>query len=248
MNWKLKFFILIMIAVPTFTGYPVASFEAEILPGVTYGWVIYYLVVNLCILIITGKQFFPNVVTIAVLIAMPVVFVGAGISYLIFLFGLGYPSGPAEYSAHYVSLCITMLTVIPLALSLVAIVPFQDFEQNMLNTTTGVSKIEKWVLMFLRVFNHIVFFVIPTIVETMREEAQYKKWVDSSIKASAAVSVQGKLSLLGRKVATLIKDMTQVGVEGICASIQYIPLWAVEISQLPGRSQKFFSRTRMNTD
>ncbi len=237
MNWKLKFLILVIIAVPAFTGYPVSSFEAEIFPGITYGWVIYFLVVNLFILIITGTQFFPNVVTIAVLIAMPVVFVGAGISYLIFLFGLGYPSGPAEYSAHYVLLCITMLTVIPLALSLVAIIPFQDFEQGMLNTTTGVSKIEKWVLMFLRVFNHIVFFVIPTILETMREEAQYKKWVDSSLRASSTVSIQGKLQLLGRRLTGLIREMIQVGVEGICASIQYIPLWAVEISQLPGRSR-----------
>jgi len=237
MNWKLKFLTLMIIGVLAFTGYQVASFEAEIFPGITYGWVIYFLVVNLLILIITGKQFFPNVVTIAVLIAMPVVFVGAAISYLIFLFGLGYPSGPAEYSAHYVLLCITMLTVIPLALSLVAIIPFQDFEQGMLNTTTGVSKIEKWVLMFLRVFNHIVFFVIPTILETMREEAQYRKWVDSSLKASSTVSIPGRLQLLGRRLTGLIKKMIQVGVEGICASIQYIPLWAVEISQLPGRSR-----------
>ncbi len=234
MNWKLKFFILLIIAVPAFAGYPVTSFEAEILPGITYGWVVYFLVVNGFILIISGRQFFPNLVMVAVLIAMPVVFVGAGISYLIFLFGVGYPGGPAAYSVHYVSLCITMLTVIPLALSLVAIVPFQDFEQGMLNTTTGVSKIEKWALMFLRVFNHIVFFVIPTIVETLREEAQYKKWVDSSVTGS----VQGHLNLLGRRLAALIKDMIQVGVEGICASIQYIPLWAVEISQLPARSNK----------
>jgi len=238
MNWKLKFLILIIIAVPAFTGYPVASFETEIFPGVTHGWVIYFLVVKLCILIITGKQFFPNVVTIAVLIAMPVVFVGAGISYLIFLFGLGYPSGPAEYSAHYVFLCITMLTVIPLALSLVAIIPFQDFEQGMLNTSNGVSKIEKWILMFLRVFNHIVFFVIPTIVETVREESRYKKWIDSSAKASSTTPVQGKIILLRRRFRSLIKDMTQIGIEGICASIQYIPLWAVEISQLPGRSKQ----------
>ena len=237
MNWKLKFLILIILAVPAFSGYPVASFEAAILPGITYGWVIYFLVVNLFILMITGRQFFPNVVTIAVLIATPVVFVGAAISYLIFMLGLGSPAGPAEYSAHYVSLYITMLTVIPLALSLVAIIPFQDFEQNMLNSTIGVSKIEKWALMFLRVFNHIVFFVIPTIVETMKEEAQYKKWVDSSVKASSAVSLLGKLKLLVRRFTALIKDMTQVGVEGICASIQYIPLWAVEISQLPGRSK-----------
>jgi hypothetical protein len=170
-------------------------------------------------------------------VAVPVVFVGASISYFMYLSGLGYPLGPEEYSAHYVSLCITMLTVIPLALSMVAIIPFQDFEQKLLNRTDGVSKIEKFALMFLRVFNHIVFFVIPNIIETIREEAQYKKWVDSSLRVSSTVSIAGKLKLIGRRVTGLIREMIQVGVEGICASIQYIPLWAVEISQLPGRSK-----------
>jgi hypothetical protein len=235
MNWKLKFLILIILSVPAFTGYPVASFEAEILPGITYGWVIYLLVVNLFIWIITGRQFFPNVVAIAVLIAMPVVFVGAGISYLMFLSGLGYASGAAGYSAHYVSLCITMLTVIPLALSMVAIIPFQDFEQNMLSRETGVSKIEKFALMFLRVFNHIVFFVIPNIIETIKEEATYKKWVDHSLSASASGSRRSRLQLIRRRLTGLFREMIQIGVEGICASIQYIPLWAVEIAQLPRR-------------
>jgi hypothetical protein len=237
MTWKIKFLILIIISVPAFTGYPVASYEAEVLPGIAYGWVVYFMVVNGFILVITGKQFFPNVMAVAVLVAVPVVFVGASISYLMFLSGLGYPSGPEEYSAHYVSLCITMLTVIPLALSMVAMVPFQDFEQNLLNRTAGVSKIEKFALMFLRVFNHIVFFVIPNIIETMREEAQYNKWVGSSLRASSTLSIAGKLQLIGRRMTGLIREMIQVGVEGICASIQYIPLWAVEISQLPGRSK-----------
>jgi hypothetical protein len=106
-----------------------------------------------------------------------------------------------------------------------------------LNTASGVSKIEKWLLMFLRVFNHIVFFVIPTIVETMREEAQYKRWADSPMKSSTTGSLTGKIRLLGRRFLVLVKDMIQLGVEGICASIQYIPLWAVEISQLPARTK-----------
>jgi len=238
MNWKLKLFFLMIIAVPAFTGYPVASFESEILAGITYGWVVYFLITNAFILVITGKQFFPNVIAIAALVAVPVVFAGAGVSYLIFLFGWGYKSGPPAYSAHYISLCITMLTVIPLALSMVAIIPFQDFEQNLLKKTNGVSKIEKFVLMFLRVFNHIVFFVIPNIIETIREEAHYKKWAESSLRSASSTSVPAKLKLLSGRIAGLIRDMIQVGVEGICASIQYIPLWAVEISQLPGRSKK----------
>jgi hypothetical protein len=128
-----------------------------------------------------------------------------------------------------------MLTVIPLALSMVAVIPFQDFEQILLTKAGGVSKIEKFALMFLRVFNHIVFFVIPNIVETMREEAQYRKWVDSSLKSDSSRSVTGSIKFIKTKSTGLARDMVQVGVEGICASIQYIPLWAVEISQLPDR-------------
>ena len=216
MNWKLKLLILIILSVPAFTGYPVVSFEAEILPDITYGWVVYLLVVNVFIWIITGRQFFPNVVTIAVLIAMPVVFVGAGISYLMFLSGLGYASGAADYSAHYVSLCITMLTVIPLALSMVAIIPFQDFEQNMLSMKTGVYDV---------------------IVDLRSESSTYKKWVDSSLSASASGSRRSRLQLIRRRLTGLFREMIQIGVEGICASIQYIPLWAVEIAQLPRRTK-----------
>jgi hypothetical protein len=235
MNWKAKFFVLLILAVPAFTGYPIASFDAEILSGITYGWVLYFLIVNTSIAAIIGRQFFPNAVAIAALMSMSVVFVGAGVSYLIFLLGLGYESGPPAYSAHYVSLCLTMLTVIPLALSLVAILPFHDFEQKLLTNPAGVSKIEKFVLMFLRVFNHIVYFVIPDILETMREEGFHKKWTGSTMRTAAISGRLGNFQLIKRKLAGLSRDLVHIAIEGICASIQFIPLWAVEISQLPER-------------
>jgi hypothetical protein len=247
MNWKAKFFILLILAVPAFTGYPVASFDAEIFSGITYGWALYFLIVNGSIAAIIGKQLFPNAIAIAALIALPVVFVGAGVSYLIFLLGLGYESGPPAYSAHYVSLCLTMLTVIPLALSLVAILPFQDFEQNLLTSSDGVSKIEKFILMILRVFNHIVYFVIPDILETMREEGFHHKWTDSSSPPTALAGRSAKFHYFKDKLGGLMVDLVHIAVEGICASIQFIPLWAVEISQLPQRNRSDSQRTRRNT-
>ena len=237
MNWRIKLLILIIIAIPAFIGYPVSLFKSEVLTGVTHGWIAYFVVANVFVFIVTGKQFYPNVLSIAVLIAMPVVFVGAAVSYLIFLFGWGYAAGPSVYSSHYVALCITMLTVIPLALSMVAVIPFQDLEQRLLIKADGVSKLEKFALMFLRVFNHIVFFVIPNIVETMREEAQYKKWAESSLRSKSTRSASDYIRFLKNRLTGLARYMVQVGVEGICASIQYIPLWAVEISQLPDRSE-----------
>jgi hypothetical protein len=238
MNWKLKLLLFAILSVPTFSGYPLTSFQTEAISGLTYGWLFYFFLVNSFILILSGGRFFANVLAIAVLISMPVVFVGAFVSYLIFLSGVGYKAGPSAYSAHYLSLCISMLTVIPLALSMVAVVPFHELEHKLLQKQRGVSKIEKFFLMSLRVFNHIVYFVIPNILESIREERHYKKWAQSTLKTEQDQLKPGKLFKIKTNLGGLIKDMTQLGVEGICASIQYIPLWAVEISQLPDKRQQ----------
>jgi hypothetical protein len=83
-------------------------------------------------------------------------------------------------------------------------------------------------LMFARVFNHIVFFVIPSILEVVREERRLQP---GSSTPRMAVSARARISCL-------LNDLTQIGVEGICASIQYIPIWAVEISLLPGKERR----------
>ena len=238
MNWKLKLPLLAILSVPTFSGYPVTSFQTEIISGLTYGWLFYCFLVNAFILILTGGRFFANAIAIAALISTPVVYFGATVSYLIFLSGLGYQLGPYAYSAHYLSLCISMLTVIPLALSMVAIVPFHELEHKLLQKQRGVSKTEKFFLMSLRVFNHIVYFVIPNILESIREERHYKKWAQNNLKTKHDSVKLGKIFTIKTKLAGLIKDMTQLGVEGICAAIQYIPLWAVEITQLPDKRQQ----------
>lgn len=242
MNWKIKFIILIIIAIPAFTGYPISSFNSDIVLGITYGSVCYLIVVHAIILLVTGRQFYSNIIALAALISLPVVYVGAGVSFLLFILIPSNAASPSVYSPHYVSLSITMLTVIPLALSLVAVIPFQDFELSLMTTRTGVSKLEKFILMFLRVFNHIVYFVIPNIVETLMEEAQGRKWADMALKSGSKSSVYARIIFLRKKINGIIKNMIQLGVEGICASIQYIPLWAVEISQLPDKSNKIAKR------
>ena len=244
MNWKIKFFILIILAVPAFVGYPVVVFDSEIISGLTHGWIAYFFLVNIAIMSIHGRQFYVGILAVAALISMPVVFVGGTIAYLIYLLGLGYEAGQVAYSPHYVSVCITMLTVIPLALSLMAVVPFQRFEQKLLQNRNGVSKPEKCILMFLRVFNHIVYFVIPNILETIREEGHYRKYIKNE-KMPAAYPAGARTDSSGAKKAWaiksrllhLIQEMVQLAVESICASIQFIPLWALEISQLPNRSR-----------
>jgi hypothetical protein len=235
MNWKIKFIALLVISAPAFVGYPVVLFDVEVVSGLTYGWVAYFFLVNLMIPAINGARFYANILAVAALISIPVVFVGGTISYLIFLLGMGYVSGQSAYSPHYLSICVTMLTVIPLALSLVGVVPFQRFEQNLLQNRAGVTKPEKCILMFLRVFNHIVYYVIPNILETIREEGHYGKRMHNADLPDLDTSGTGRSGSLKAKFTLLLKSMIQMAVESICASIQYIPLWAVEISQLPDR-------------
>ena len=238
MNWKTKFFVLVLVSIPAFVGYPVVGYDSEIVSGLTFGWAAYFFLANLIILAIHGGRFYANVLAVAALVSIPVVFVGGTISYLISLSGLGYAAGQSAYSPHYLSICVTMLTVIPLALSMMGAIPFQRFEQGLLQNSAGVSKFEKGILMFLRVFNHIVFFVIPNILETVREEGQYRKWIQHQGPESLKVSSTSKASMLKTRISALITDMVQLAVESICASIQYIPLWAVEISQLPDKKRK----------
>ena len=237
MNWKLKLTILTIAGIPAFSGYPLVWFRQQVLTGIDYGWVVYFVVANMAVLVVTGRRFYPNAMAVAALVAMPVVFGGAGVSYLIFVFSRTRAAAPAVYSSHYVSLCLTMLTVIPLALGMVAVIPFHDFERHLLKKARGVWRAEKFALMFLRVFNHIVFFVIPTILETMKEEGRYRKWAESSLHSAARGSPGQRVKGAAARFATLVRSMVQVGVEGICSSIQFIPLWAVEIAQLPDRSK-----------
>lgn len=237
-GWKIKFILLVTISVPAFIGYPVVLFDSEILQGLTYGWVVYFLFVHAMILAINARRFYANILAVAALISMPVVFVGGFISYIIYLLGIGYASGQSDYSPHYVSVCVTMLTVIPLALSMVSVVPFQRFEHKLLQNRAGVTRLEKGILMFLRVFNHIVYFVIPNILETIREERHYRKWMATEAKISSQSSGRRAIGEIKNKFLTLKTGMIQLAVEGICASIQYIPLWAVEISRLSDKKRR----------
>ena len=86
----------------------------------------------------------------------------------------------------------------------------------------------------MRVFIHIIYFVIPDILEVLREERIFAEIAGRKKSGSA------KKMPLRIRVHALIRILIQIGVEGICSAIRYVPLWAEEISRLPGR------RTVMN--
>jgi hypothetical protein len=224
--WKRKLGLLILAGVPAFTGYPFTVADIHILPGITWGWAGYAILVNVLVAACAGRRVYANIVAVAALVALPVVFTGAALSFCLAVIDRGPATGPFDYSPHYVALCITMLTVVPLGLGMVSVVPMGALEQQLLQDRRGVGRMEKCALMFFRVFNHIVFTVIPNIIEVIREERRYGRSAGSN-----------------PSFGKLVRELVQIGVEGICAAVQFIPLWAVEIARLPGKKDPHHAKT-----
>ncbi len=216
-NWRYRLTILAVIALPAFSGYPLSCWQLEMLPGVAWTAAGYLLGVHIGLCLLLGPARYPVVCGISALISLPVVFTGAAVAAGLHALRIHIFAQP--HAAHYVNLLITMMTVVPLALGLMAVIPFQQFEHLLLSRQRPVRKIEKAALMFLRVFNHTVYAILPNMLEVMREEWQ-------------PIAEQQRMPLRQR-VVRLLRLMVQLSAECICAAIQYIPLWTVEIAQLP---------------
>ncbi|MDJ0808450.1 MAG: hypothetical protein QNJ48_03025 [Desulfobacterales bacterium] len=234
MIWQGRILILMLVGIPAFTGvYPLSGL-GDALPGVTWSAFIYAAAVNLAVGLTCGGTFAAGALAVSVLILLPVVIGGAAITWC--LAWLASPSTiPADaHGGHYVRLALNMLSVIPLALSIVATIPFGRLEQHLLRSARGVASWEKKVLMAVRVFNHITFFVIPNLLEVVREErpfesrgARWRNGVDRKATPGALMAV-----------------LVQIGVAGICAALRFIPLWAREIADLPDREIQQNRRSR----
>lgn len=237
MSWKSKAFIIWTLAVPAFTGWPINQIPGHLFSGVSYGWLVYGSVVYAAIIVLTGKKVFKLSIVVALTIALPLVLLGILISALGQLITGWGQSSSAAYILHYLSLMVTMLVVIPLALSMVVVIPFHRLEQHLLFSRRGVKTGEKIALMFLRVFGHIFYFVIPNILEVIREEGALT-W-----KRDLTVERKDNRLPLAQRVAKIVQVLVNIGVDSICSAIRYVPLWAEEISRLPG-----YNRTDQGSD
>jgi len=226
MHWKIKLLILLLGAIPAFTGYPVSRFDAVVVAGITRAWAVYFLVANSLVLGLCGRRRYARILTAAALVTLPVVASGGCLSFMVSLFEPDTWGAQVKYSAHYLGLCVTMLTVVPLALGLVTTIPLQVFEQQLLQNRLGVPMTQKRILMALRVFNHIVYYVIPNILEVVREERQFMAFNECADR-------EKKRSGVFKRATLIVRRMTHIAGEGICAAVQYIPLWAAEIADLP---------------
>jgi hypothetical protein len=231
-RWKFKCCLLLTIALPAVSGVLLNDFQQTVLPGLSLSWILYLFGVHFVVLSLLGIHRYGKIVGIASLVTLPVVYSGASLSYLLWLIKSSPLSDAYSFGAHYLALLITMLAVIPLSLAMIAVLPFGSFEQQLLQRKDGVSPMEKRLLIAIRVFNHTVFDVLPNILEVLREESGQRSDVKEACKNNFI------LKRIFRKPMEMISLMIQIGVKGICTTMQYIPLWAVEISQLPNRRKK----------
>lgn len=224
--------VLMVLAVPVFSGWSPLPDGGEILSGVSRVAVWQVVVVIGTIAGCCGRAFLANILAVTALILIPIVFLGGLVAYVTELWK-GAAPGAAGFihGAHYVMLTLNMLSVIPLALAIVASIPFDRLVQKLLRRATGISAGEKYLLMFMRVFSHIVYSVIPNILEILREEAMLRP----ALKPRAPETGWRGITARGRH---LMAGMVQIGVSGICASLRFIPLWAREIDDLPRRTSK----------
>lgn len=238
MSWKNKFGILLILSIPAFSGFPLKAWDTAVVSGLTWSWIIYFLSVHIVINLLLGLHRYGQIIGIATLITLPVIYSGACLSYLLWWINDGSQVTAYVFGAHYISLTITMLTVIPLSISLIAVFPFGTVEQKLLQRSDGVTKLERRFLMAVRVFSHIIFDVLPNILEVLKEERV--RWNETDEFYDILQINKSKMSMkeIQHRIKGTLSQMIQIGVEGICTSMQYIPLWAVELSQLPQRRGK----------
>jgi len=228
LGWPLNVILLAVLAVPAFSGYPLAGMQAQIVAGVRWSWVVYFGCVHAVTVLVLGRRLHANILAAAALITLPVVYFGAAISWAGFHLGLS-AMGPAGFGGHYARLCLTLLTVVPLALALVSVIPFGRMEHGLLLRAGGVTPLQKKILMAMRVFNHIAFFVLPSTLEVLREERPATHWRSQW---------RARHLPRGALLRELAGHLIHLSVEIISASLQYVPLWAHEIARLPEPCQR----------
>ncbi len=223
MKGKLTSGLLALTAIPALTGWPLGYLSMEMIPGITWGWVAYGLWTHGILGTLCGGRVYSIIVSAAVWIAMPVVFGGAAVSHLFNLLHI-QSRDPALVGSHYIGLLVTMLAVIPLALGTAALIPFRQIEARLLTRVDGLSLPQKATVMLLRVFNHLLFFIMPQVLEAIREEQQTQK---------------NELSMrFKERIRQIVVLMIFLSVYAISSALHQIPMWAVEIARLPEKRKR----------
>jgi hypothetical protein len=212
-----------------------AFLDREIIPGINVSQIACLLIVILFIFLISGKKILYISLTSASVLSLSVFFGGSIVSFIKNRFGLDIAI-VSRYSPHYISLLITMLTVVTLATAIVSTIPIIHYEASLLRKMKGVSIRKKALLMGTRVFTHVIFTVIPVVILSRREEKYYKKASISQGQIAEEIVLE-KGNMIKRRYFGWLLDYIHICLACICLSLEYIPIWAIEIDHLPTKRE-----------
>jgi len=234
--WKFKALLVFIALVPSFIGYPVVLMDSKWFFSWTFkhlknlpsdGQVLYLIVSLFLIRFVCGKKIFLFGITAGSFVSFSVVFLGAIVGYVkarFFGFGADVVS---ELSLYYINRFINIMTVVPLSVSFFLVIPFDDIEHNIITDNIGVSVYKKSVLMISRVVNNIRYSVVPDVFMVISDE-KCKKQDDV---VSSVLNVDAFRVKLYEEVKKNLYYVAAV----IAFSLEYIPVWAYEISSLPNK-------------
>ena len=231
--WKIKVIILFLGILPSFTSYFIKFFESSIFRSseISIWYIMYIIITFILIYIISGQRTLTIGVVAASLLAISVVFVGGFISYI----RSGFSTAAIQlYSPHYVIILLNTMAVLPISIALLNAIPILDFEINLLNRFCGVTRFEKNVLIGTRIFNHIIYNVFPNILIVMREEKKYNQLtVEYLIKDTFLNKMSKVLDYFKNRTLKYFYLLLTL----LINSIEFIPLWAIEINKLPSKKE-----------
>lgn len=220
--------VLIVLAAPAFSGLFLND-GPTLFFSVTATRVGYLLALNLAIFILRGRFLWLTASVIAVAVTIPVVGGGGLLALILYAFNWGGMT-LTQIASHYAVLLINMLSVIPLGIALVSLVPAAALEARLMRNTAGINLPQKILLMAMRVFNHVVFAVMHEVMQAALEELRFNNYLY-------------KARLIGKKrrrrfLKNLLQKFMFMALTALCLSLKYIHFWTAEISALPGKRQK----------
>jgi len=241
MHWKLIALLLVVLLMPSFIGFPITALNSHFVFGWTDqlkatgpsdGKVLYMFTVLLFILILKGRRILGLGITAAALVSLSIVFAGGTVAFIKSKIGLCHAPGEYQYTPYYLERLINILAVVPVTIAIFMTIPFFKFETSILSSSRGVTLRRKALLMIVRVINHIRYSVITDVLSILREEKQNQdKW--GEVGSYFAEAVQKKDTTLSKALLRVLRTNLFIAASVIAASIEFIPLWAVEISSLP---------------
>ena len=126
------------------------------------------------------------------------------------------------------------MAVLPISIALISAIPIREFEINLLNSFNGVSKFEKDLLIGTRIFNHIIYTVFPDILLVRSEE---NKRNEMTIEFVIEDTFLRKMTKIVGFIKKKVLEYFYLLLTLLINSIEFIPLWAIEISELPSKKE-----------